>query len=143
MSRQRPVSLAALATIAVLGGARCDRRPVEPAAVTDGGEPPPAASCSAGLSTCGAPCPGTWEWDMPVDTSDCGARPASDCNLPGIGLQGRRGLVEELFAACRFVDYTYVRVDFTSGCATRLLVHRASRAQRRRSERASIASPAS
>jgi hypothetical protein len=52
---------------------------------------------------------------LPLDASDCAARAIADCPF------GARGLMARLAQDCRIPSYTYLRVDFTMGCPTRLL----------------------
>jgi hypothetical protein len=80
------------------------------------GEAPTSAS---GPPLCRPPCPGEWTITMPLDTSDCAARPVVDCPGP---YHDFAGLLLDLAQTCRVRSYLFVRVDFEMGCPTRLLL---------------------
>jgi len=91
------------------GTRRC--RP-ESTCPTVAGESPRGAS---GPPLCRAPCPGEWQVVVSIDVFDCAARAIADCPFGG------SGLMATLAQDCRIPSYTYLRVDFTMGCPTRLL----------------------
>ena len=76
------------------------------------GESPGAES---GPPLCRAPCPGEWAAIVAIDAFDCAARPIADCPF------GAHGLMASLAQDCHIPAYTYLRVDFTMGCPSRLL----------------------
>ncbi|HXU84019.1 MAG TPA: hypothetical protein VN914_21640 [Polyangia bacterium] len=83
---------------------------------TVAGEAPEGAS---GPPICRDPCPGEWATMVPLDTSDCMVRTSVDCPA------GDRGVARMFLGVaqdCRIHSYVYLRVDFSMGCPSRLLV---------------------
>jgi hypothetical protein len=74
---------------------------------------------------CLEPCSLRWDWELIIDAADCSSRAVTDCG-PG-ALNDPRAPVPlgSIAHDCHVGSYLFLRADFSSGCATRLLVARA------------------
>jgi hypothetical protein len=76
----------------------------------------------SGPPACLEPC---WDWERIIDAADCSSRAVTDCG-PSPLIPARTPVpLARIAGECGVGSYVYLRVDFASGCATRLLVTRA------------------
>ena len=111
-----------------------DRSPSQSPDVAGDMEPPtagPDARCpgpglrspyESGPPACLEPC---WDWERIIDAANCSSRAVTDCGPSPLIPARTRVPLDRIASECRVGSYVYLRVEFSSGCATRLLVTRA------------------